>query len=80
MGHQVVDAGVKANLIDQCDARVLGLLVQGAHLRRDIGGGDKMRAFGDRQLRQLHMPVAGQHGDHHIGGAQELREARIEKA
>lgn len=76
MRHQVINARIKPDLIDQRDACVLGFLIQRPHLGRDIGGGHKMRAIVDGELCQFHMPITGQHRDHHVSGAEELRQTR----
>ena len=70
MGHQVVDAGIETHFVDQSQTSLFCLGIQRPHLRRDVRGRDKMRALGNAQLRQRHVPVAGQHRHGHVAGLQ----------
>ena len=49
-----IDAGVKPDLVYQCHARFARLVVQRAHLGRDIRGRDEIGFFRNRQFCQRH--------------------------
>jgi len=62
--------GIEPDLVDEAQPALARGLVERPHRRRDVGGRHEMRALGQAQVRQRHVPVAGQHGDDDIAGGQ----------
>ena len=61
MRHEVVDPGIEADFVHGSEALGAEVVIQRAHFRSDVGGGDEMRALGEAGLGNADMLVGGEH-------------------